>query len=153
MNEKKREHIDKTVEHIQGVQRFLLNVIANLRERARTHDESKLEQPELSLFSNVDLEESPHGTDAYDRNLKRLEDALEHHYANNDHHPEHHENGIQDMHLGNILEMLCDWNEATSRHPDDDIYESIETNQERFGYDDELKQILINTVDEYFNND
>jgi hypothetical protein len=42
--------------------------------------------------------------------------------------------------------MLCDWKAATLRHDDGDIRRSIEINQERFGYSDELKQILINTL-------
>ena len=32
------------------------------------------------------------------------------------------------------------------RHNDGDIMKSIEINQERFGYSDDLKQLLINTA-------
>lgn len=46
-----------------------------------------------------------------------------------------------------LLEMLCDWKAATLRHNDGDIRKSVEINQERFGYSDELKQILLNTLD------
>ena len=34
----------------------------------------------------------------------------------------------------------------TLRHDDGDILKSIELNQERFGYSDEIKHILINTA-------
>ena len=45
-----------------------------------------------------------------------------------------------------ILEMLCDWKAATLRHKDGDIRKSIEINQKRFGYSDELKRIFLNTL-------
>ena len=45
-----------------------------------------------------------------------------------------------------LLEMLCDWIAATKRHNNGDIRKSIEINQKRFGYSDELKQILFNTL-------
>lgn len=50
------------------------------------------------------------------------------------------------MNLIDIMEMLCDWLAATHRHDTGDIMVSLEKNQERFGYSDELKQIMINTV-------
>ena len=46
--------------------------------------------------------------------------------------------------------MMADWKAASLRHSDGDIYKSIEINQKRFGYSDELKQIFINTVKEIF---
>jgi hypothetical protein len=45
--------------------------------------------------------------------------------------------------------MICDWLAAVKRHKDGDIFRSIEVNQERFGYSDEIKEILKNTA-EYF---
>jgi hypothetical protein len=62
------------------------------------------------------------------------------------HHPEHYSNGIQGMSLLDVIEMLCDWKAATMRHADGDLSKSIEINQKRFGYSDELKSILINTA-------
>jgi hypothetical protein len=50
------------------------------------------------------------------------------------------------MSLVDIVEMLCDWKAATLRHADGDIRKSIEQNQQRFGYSDELKSILLNTL-------
>ena len=54
---------------------------------------------------------------------------------------------IDKMNLIDIIEMLCDWEAATLRHADGDIKKSIEINQERFRYSDELKAIFLNTVD------
>ena len=76
-----------------------------------------------------------------------MKEGLDIHYANNRHHPEHFDNGIQGMNLLDLLEMICDWKAASERHADGDVYKSIEINQERFGYSDELKIILKNTVE------
>ena len=50
------------------------------------------------------------------------------------------------MNLIDVLEMIVDWKSSSLRHNDGDIFKSIETNQKRFGYSDELKSILINTA-------
>lgn len=78
--------------------------------------------------------------------LKEMNIALQHHYANYRHHPEHFDNGITDMNLVDIVEMLCDWKAASLRHNGGDIIKSIELSAKRFGCDDQLKQIFINTV-------
>jgi len=44
--------------------------------------------------------------------------------------------------------MICDWKAATMRHADGDISQSVEKNQERFKYTNELKHIFNNTVKE-----
>jgi len=56
--------------------------------------------------------------------------------------------GLHGMTLLDLVEMLCDWKAATARHADGDIRRSIEVNQKRFGYSDELKAILYNTLAE-----
>ena len=53
---------------------------------------------------------------------------------------------IMDMTLVDLLEMLCDWKASSMRHQDGNILKSIEINQTRFGYTDELKKILENTA-------
>ncbi len=78
--------------------------------------------------------------------MRQMLPAIEHHNRHNAHHPEHHKDGIRGMNLLDLLEMLCDWKAATMRHGDGGIYTSLEINAERFGYSDELKKILLNTV-------
>lgn len=56
--------------------------------------------------------------------------------------------GLHGMSLLDLTEMLCDWKAATLRHNDGDIRKSIEINQKRFGYSDELKRIFLNTLPE-----
>ena len=119
-----------------------------LEHRGTIHDQSKLQSPEIEIFDEYTsrLKNTTYGSDQYKQYLKEMQVALDHHYTNNRHHPEHFES-ISSMNLIDIVEMLCDWKAATLRHADGDIRKSIEINQERFGFSDELKQILINTVE------
>lgn len=120
--------------------------------RALDHDKTKLESPELEIFDEFTskLKDSEYGSEEYNEFLKQMKPALDHHYKNNRHHPEHFENGIKDMNLVDLIEMISDWKAATLRHETGDILKSIEINQKRFGFGDELKSILINTVKEIF---
>lgn len=137
-----------TLQHIQQVRHFMDKVINDLIARALRHDASKLMSPEKEVFDEFTpkLKDSTYGSEEYEGFRKAMGEALKHHYAYNSHHPEHWPNGIKDMSLVDILEMLCDWKAATLRHSDGDIRRSIEQNQQRFGYSDELKTILVNTL-------
>lgn len=138
----------ETLAHIEVVRTFIAIVIDDFRQRAEVHDASKLVEPELSTFDVMTpkLKTSTYGSPEYKAFLVQMQPALAHHYAHNSHHPEHFKDGIRGMTLMDVLEMLCDWFAATKRHHDGDIRVSIEKNQARFGYSDELKQILLNTV-------
>ena len=76
--------------------------------------------------------------------------AMNHHYAQNSHHPEHYDNGINDMDLIDLIEMICDWKAASERHADGNIFESIKINKQRFNISDQLERIFINTAKRYF---
>lgn len=139
-----------TFRHIQEVQKNINKAIVNLVNRGEKHDQSKLTTPEVEIFDEFTpkLKNSTYGSEEYKQFLNDMGTALNHHYQNEDHHPEHWENGIKDMSLISLIELICDWLAAVKRHANGDIYKSIEINQKRFGYSDELKQILINTVKE-----
>lgn len=148
MSYTKEDCIRDTKEHIIEVRKCLSRVIVELEERGRVHDLSKLQSPELEGFTEYTpkLRESTYGSDEYQKNLEGLKTVLNHHYANNSHHPEHYENGIKGMDLLDIVEMFCDWKAATMRHDDGDISKSIEINKKRFNYSDDLEQIFKNSV-------
>lgn len=137
-----------TYEHIQTVQGILDRVIEHLQKRRAVHDQSKLADPEKSVFDEFTpkLAGLTYGSEEYKSFLAAMKPALDHHYAANSHHPEHFEAGIRGMSLLDLVEMLCDWKAATMRHNDGDIRKSIEINQKRFGYSDELKKIFLNTL-------
>ena len=137
-----------TIKHINEVRRSLSRFIVELEERGRVHDKSKLESPELEIFTEYTpkLAKSTYGSNEYQENLKGMQKALRHHYKNNSHHPEHYENGIRGMNLLDVVEMFCDWYAAVKRHDDGDIYKSIEINQRRFNFSDDLKAIFENSI-------
>ena len=148
MENNKYDSTEDTNKHIQLVQEYMDLCIFWLNNMADNHDRTKLEEPEKEYFDTYTplLKDVTYGSDKYKEYLKELKVALDHHYKHNSHHTEHYEQGIKGMSLLNLLEMICDWIAATKRHNDGDILKSIEINQERFGYTDELKQIFINTV-------
>lgn len=138
----------ETIKHIERVRYYLRIITDKLTSRGVTHDKTKLESPEVELFTEFTprLAELKYGSEEYKESLARLKPALEHHYANSRHHPEHFSKGINDMNLVDIIEMFCDWKAAGERQRDGNLLKSIELNAQRFGYDDQLKQIFINTA-------
>lgn len=140
----------KTMRHIETVRNYLDVVAMEFLERGEGHDQSKLQSPEVEIFEiyTPKLRGTTYGSDEYKQYMKEMEVAIKHHNKNNSHHPEHYENKIIGMSLFDLVEMLCDWKAATMRHADGDILKSIDINQKRFGYSDELKQIFLNTVTE-----
>lgn len=138
----------ETHQHIAEVRGLLLGSAMELMGRGHIHDQSKLESPEVEIFNEFGprLKDLIFGSDEYEECRREMGKALEHHYANNSHHPEHFDSGIEGMSLFDLIEMICDWMASVRRHADGDIMKSIEKNQARFGYSDEMKQILTNTV-------
>ena len=138
----------ETIKHIDKVRYYLRIVTERLTTRGVMHDRTKLESPEIELFTELTpkLAETQYGSDEYKAFLTELKPALDHHYANSRHHPEHFNKGILDMNLIDIVEMLCDWKAASERQQDGNLLKSIEQNAQRFGYDDQIKQIFINTA-------
>lgn len=141
--------------HRNTVRTLIGWVIAELQERGREHDRSKLHAPEVEYFAIYTpmLKELKYGSDEYKRCLEELQPALEHHYATNRHHPEFFPNGIDGMTLVDLIEMLCDWKAATLRTADGSIEESLEYNRERFGISDQLFSILKSTVAAFFEDE
>lgn len=166
-----------TMDHINQVREFMMIVVNKLIERALVHDKSKLETPELEIFTDYTpkLKNSTYGSEEYKEFLKGMGTALAHHYEHNTHHPEHfkkyvcngcfkefkiipnhcdacmysqfqEESDIKQMNLLDVVEMFCDWQAATLRHANGDIYKSIEHNKTRFGYSDDLADIFRNTA-------
>jgi hypothetical protein len=138
----------KTLRHIETVRNHLNTVIHEILHRQEQHDQTKLQSPEAEIFEiyTAKLRGCTYGSPEYHGFLKEMQVALDHHYAEYRHHPEHFEDGIKGMNLVDLIEMICDWKSSTMRHADGDIFKSIEINQKRFGYSDELKTILVNTA-------
>lgn len=137
-----------TFRHIERVRNLMGEVIADLLDRAKLHDQSKLTSPEVELFTEFTskLAGCTYGSTEYEGYRKALGPALAHHYANNRHHPEHHKHGVNEMTLIDLVEMLVDWKAASERHNDGNILKSIEINGNRFDLSPQLIRILENTA-------
>lgn len=149
MSNEKYDSTPETLEHIARVQHYMSPIIGDLIRRMGNHDQSKLKSPEKEYFDEFTprLKGLTFGTPEYTQNIQDLKPALNHHYANNDHHPQFHgEDGLNGMNLLSLTEMLADWKAAGERGKDGNIYKSIEINAERFGISKQLKKILINTA-------
>lgn len=139
----------KTIRHIEAVRNFLNFCVVELLHRAEQHDQSKLQSPEREMFDEFTekLRGTTYGSPEYKAMTAEMKKgALAHHYAQNRHHPEHHKNGYKDMNLIDILEMFCDWKASSMRHNDGNLLKSIEIQQEKLGFSDDLRLVLENTA-------
>ena len=137
-----------TLKHSRRVDELLLELMWEIGLRVTKHDESKLSPEEKDVFDEYSpkLRDCTYGSEEYWGYLEAMKPALAHHYANNRHHPEHFENGVNGMTLVDLVEMLSDWKAATERHADGNLEKSLEIQRERFGLSDQLVSILRNTA-------
>lgn len=139
-----------TLQHSRRVDELLLQLISEIQGRVTKHDSSKLSPEEKDVFDEFSpkLKDSTYGSKEYFGFLASMKPALDHHYANNRHHPEHFENGVDGMTLVDLIEMLSDWKAATERHDNGNLEESLEIQRKRFSLSDQLVSILRNTARE-----
>jgi hypothetical protein len=143
----------ETWRHINRVQQLLVGVTTRLVKRAVVHDQSKLVPPEVGVFATCTerLKGLTYGSPEYKQCLVEMKPALDHHYANNSHHPEFYKDGVDGMDLLDLMEMLCDWKAATERHANGSLIKSLEINTERFKLSPQLRRILENTAARLWN--
>lgn len=151
MKEEKYDSTNDTKRHIADVAEYLSVAAIELLERGLRHDESKLKSPEKELFDKYTpiLKNLEYGSPEYKKSLENLQVALDHHYANNSHHPQYYENGIDGMDLYDLVEMFHDWRAAGKRNKGGNIYKSLDVNKDRFNMSDQLYNIFKNTADRY----
>lgn len=101
------QHITLVQENIYKLTAHFLELHSQLLDRARYHDISKFTECEFipyiklswSKYKNLRLN---------DFEKERIKNAIEIHYFNNRHHPEHFSN-ISNMSTIDLLEMFADW--------------------------------------------
>lgn len=142
---------EETKKHITRVSEILTELAKELDARGSSHDASKLKSPEVEIFDayTEKLKNVTYGSEEYKKYLAEMKPALDHHYAENKHHPEYYRDGIGGMNLIDLVEMWADWKAASERHADGDFDKSIEHNKERFAMPDMLCKIFINTDRDY----
>ena len=141
-----------TIIHITEVRTRMLTLFGAMLNRAGCHDSTKLGRDEKPIFDEFTplLAQTEYGSDEYKAQLEAMSPAIRHHYAHNRHHPEHHPNGIDDMDLVDLVEMISDWKAATGRNSNGSMAKSLAINADRFGIGPQLLAILTNTAKRYF---
>ena len=105
-----KQTVSYTQEHIYNVRKLLNKFADVLKQKGETHDQSKLEEPEVYGWAAMDLEpRHEYGSYEYYDKLRRFSEVFNHHYKVNSHHPEHFVNPEHEMTLIDMVEMLCDW--------------------------------------------
>lgn len=110
-------YLRRTQQHIARVRRNLRlyaaaegNNLTDLLERADVHDESKFSEAEFIPYAWLTHKYRPGNSEfEYPNGVEELiKAAVDHHYAANDHHPEHYAD-VNDMSDAALIEMVCDW--------------------------------------------
>lgn len=140
-------HYRDYIQHIQWLMEGMCYIQNALMHRLLTHDRSKIEPPELDAYAEVvpAFKGLEFGSPEHIANGKRLGSAWKHHTEHNRHHPEHFENGINDMTLVDLIEMVCDWRAAALRKGHFDVMDSLASLKDRHNIGDQLAKIIYNT--------
>lgn len=138
----------KTMRHIETVRNYLCLCIRELLDRQIWHDQSKLMEPELSqLQEYLDaMNGTKYATPEYFDKLSKFKNLISTHHKLNSHHPEYYPNGVNDMNLFDVIEMVCDWKSASFRQANNDFFGTLYINKKRYNIDDQLFNIIQNTV-------
>jgi len=145
--------IDTILKHKKSVRDKLLFLSEELRKRAEEHDNSKLQFPEIEWLIEMDKEpRCQYGTKEYYEKMNRWKKFFVHHYTQNKHHPDHYSNGIDDMDLVDITEFLVDvvsYYEVLQAHDGEKV---LDDQEKRFQISGQLRNVLSNTLINYFSN-
>lgn len=143
--------IESILKHKASVKNKLIFLAKELEERAKKHDDSKLQQPEVTYLIEMDKEgRKEYGSQEYFDKMKRWEKFFKHHYENNRHHPDHFLNSVEGMNLIDLCEYIVDIISYYDNMHVGDAIKTINEQKDRFKFDDQLTQILKNTLLEYF---
>lgn len=144
--------IQNIVKHKKSVKKRMLYLADEIAKRAEKHDDSKLRPPEVNWLIQMDKEPfAKYGTPEYFEKQKRWEKFFKHHYKKNRHHPDHYgELGIYGMTIVDLVEMMCDIVSYCEELHANEASKIIEEQRKRFGIDENIAQILINTLNYYY---
>jgi hypothetical protein len=145
-------HIGSALKHKAVVMGLLLDVCKVLIKRGIIHDLSKLSAIEIRHYAPIVplLSKLKYGTPEYLKAVEDMGSGVQHHYENNDHHPEHWKGGIDDMSPIVLIEMLADWKAANLRRggTPEDFQKSIAASANRFKFSIELAKSLTRMAHE-----
>lgn len=138
-----------THRHIARVRELLAMFAIEMIQRGDVHDKSKFTDAEIVPLAKMQKlidEEGPaqFGTPEYAKRTAMLSGMIEHHRANNSHHPEHYENGVNGMDLFDVVEMFFDWKAASERNGDSSM--RLAEACDKYKITGPLREVLFNTA-------
>jgi len=121
--------------HQRIVAAYMRRLAYALLEVAEVHDLSKLSLDEFGGFVEMNhvAREHKFGSEEYYAALENRDDVVGLHYQRNRHHPEHHDRGIDDMTLVDLVEMVADWQAASDVYGKATFEEGLKVLRDRFG--------------------
>jgi len=124
--------------HNRLVASYLIKLANILEERAIMHDASKFASDEFAAFVHINqiAREHKYGSPEYKESILKT-GAVALHYSRNPHHPEHHGDGINDMSIIDLVEMIADWKAASETYGQTSLEEALEIHTKRFELDAE----------------
>lgn len=142
------DFLTDTLLHIGEVQENLEVFAGQLRQRGLSHDRTKLQEPEFGAFVSTreKFKKANYGSPEYQECVDTVKPAVDHHYKNNRHHTGFHENGVYDMTLVDIVELVCDWKAAARRSPDKKLEDTLDYAFQKYGICGQLANIITNTL-------
>jgi len=150
-SKQRRETVRRILKHRKSVRDKLRFIAQELLKRADNHDSSKLQFPEVEWLMEMDAEpQYPYGSEEYNEKKERWSKFFTHHYANNSHHPEHYEGGINGMDLVDLCEFCIDIISYYDVLRVSQGERTLELQKERFHMSSQLRDVLSNTLNNYF---
>jgi len=135
------------LQHNHDVGVLMLRFVQQLIDRAQVHDATKLEEPEFSQHKEYtdQAQGVKFGSEEYNKLRQKFQLIHEYHFDRHRHHPEHFPNGINDMNLVDLIEMMCDWKAASVWYKGD-MQSSLKVQRKRLKISPQLMQIIKNTA-------
>jgi hypothetical protein len=135
--------------HTKLVASCLENIAAVLSRRAIVHDISKFSEDEFSGFVQINrvARTCEYGSPEYKASLAEV-DAVPLHYSRNSHHPEHFDNGVDEMSLIDFIEMVADWKAASEVYGQTLLKDALEIQTARFGLQERHLWLIRLILDE-----
>ena len=151
MTDKEQLNLMLILKHKEEITQLMSKFAAEISYRSGIHDNSKFSPEEFDVYSsNVqDFNKYDFDSEEEKRLRERVYPAAKAHQKRNRHHPEHFKNGIDDMNLIDLLEMICDWKSASSRAPGDSLRKGLPILKEKYKISPQLYQILTNTIKDF----
>ena len=129
--------------HTRSVRQSIAKVVSELICRSTIHDDKKLEEVDRRIDRRRAINHLPYGSSERKEADEPYRDLNKKHYCQYRHHPEHFKNGIDDMNLVDVIEMVCDW--AAYGNLD----KNLPVNQDKYCVSQQLMKLIKNTIKDF----